>query len=131
MADKTIVALYDDYSDAQQAVRDLETSGFARDDVSIVANDADGRYSRAGADDADRTDIDRAGGSGAHGSEGAGTGATIGTVIGGGAGLLAGLGMLAIPGVGPVVAAGPIIATITGAGVGAAAGGLLGGLVGM
>ena len=42
-------------------------------------------------------------------------GATIGTVLGGGAGLLAGLGSLAIPGVGPVVAAGWLIATLTGA----------------
>jgi hypothetical protein len=131
MADKTIVALYDDYSDAQQAVRDLESAGFARDDISIVANDVDSQYSRAGASDADRTDADRVTGDGKLGSEGAGTGATIGTVIGGGAGLLAGIGLLAIPGVGPVVAAGPIVATITGAGVGAAAGGLLGGLVGM
>jgi hypothetical protein len=60
----------------------------------------------------------------------AGTGATIGTVLGGGAGLLAGIGALAIPGVGPVVAAGWLIATLTGAGVGAAAGGLVGGLTG-
>jgi hypothetical protein len=127
MADKTIVALYDDYSEAQQAVRDLESAGFTRDDISIVANDADSRYGGSATTGAE----DQATGDGGHGSEGAGTGATIGTVIGGGAGLLAGLGLLAIPGVGPVVAAGPIVATITGAGVGAAAGGLLGGLVGM
>lgn len=60
----------------------------------------------------------------------AGTGATIGTVLGGGAGLLAGIGAMAIPGIGPIVAAGWLIATLTGAGVGAAAGGLIGGLVG-
>ena len=61
---------------------------------------------------------------------GAGTGASVGTLLGGGAGLLAGIGALAIPGVGPVVAAGWLIATLTGAGVGAAAGGLLGSLTG-
>jgi hypothetical protein len=60
----------------------------------------------------------------------AGTGATLGTLLGGGAGLLAGLGALAIPRVGPVVAAGWLVATLTGAGVGAAAGGLLGSLTG-
>jgi len=60
----------------------------------------------------------------------AGTGATLGTVIGGGAGLLAGLGALAIPGVGPVVAAGWLIASLTGAGAGASVGGLLGSLLG-
>jgi hypothetical protein len=59
-----------------------------------------------------------------------GAGATIGTILGGGAGLLAGLGLLAIPGVGPIVAAGWLIATITGAGIGAAGGGILGSLVG-
>ncbi len=53
-----------------------------------------------------------------------------GTVLGGGAGLLAGLGMLAIPGIGPVVAAGWLVATALGAGVGAASGGLLGSLIG-
>ncbi len=61
---------------------------------------------------------------------GAGTGASIGTILGGGAGLLAGIGALAIPGVGPVVAAGWLIATLTGAGVGAAAGGVVGSLTG-
>ena len=61
---------------------------------------------------------------------GAGTGASIGTIIGGGAGLLAGIGALAIPGVGPVIAAGWLVATLTGAGAGAAAGGLLGSLAG-
>jgi len=63
-------------------------------------------------------------------STGGATGATLGTVLGGGAGLLAGLGMLAIPGVGPIVAAGWLVATLAGAGVGAAAGGLLGSLTG-
>lgn len=59
---------------------------------------------------------------------GTGTGASLGTILGGGAGLLAGIGALAIPGVGPVVAAGWLIATLTGAGVGAAAGGVVGSL---
>lgn len=63
-------------------------------------------------------------------ASGIGTGASLGTVLGGGAGLLAGIGSLAIPGVGPIVAAGWLIATLTGAGVGAAAGGLLGSLTG-
>jgi hypothetical protein len=38
---------------------------------------------------------------------------------------------LAIPGIGPIIAAGPIVATLTGAGVGAVAGGLIGGLTDM
>ncbi len=60
----------------------------------------------------------------------AGTGATLGTVLGGGVGLLAGLGALAIPGVGPLIAAGWLVTTLAGAGLGAAAGTAAGGLLG-
>ncbi|MBV8915695.1 MAG: hypothetical protein JOZ05_21990 [Acetobacteraceae bacterium] len=124
-----ITRLFDTYEQAAQAVAELERSGIPHSDISIVANNAEGRLGdttsgstvTSGAADADR-DHDT--------GTGAGTGATIGTVLGGGAGLLAGLGMLAIPGVGPVVAAGWLIATAVGAGVGAGAGGLLGSLVG-
>lgn len=65
-----------------------------------------------------------------HAASGAGAGASIGTIIGGGLGLVAGIGALAIPGVGPVVAAGWLVATITGAGIGAAGGGIVGSLTG-
>lgn len=111
MAKQTIARLYDSYDDAVQVVNDLEAGGVPHDDVSIVSNDA--RH-------ADSAVAER--------HSGAGAGATVGTVLGGGAGLLAGIGALAIPGVGPVVAAGWLIATLAGAGVGAAAGGLLGSL---
>lgn len=67
--------------------------------------------------------------------EGAGIGATTGTVLGGIGGFLVGVGLLAIPGIGPILAAGveiPAIAsTLAGAGIGAAAGGIIGALVGM
>jgi len=124
MANKTIVALFDEFDDAVKAVRALETGGFQHEDISLVANNVADRHSTQ------VTGAARGRGE-TEAAEGAGTGATIGVVIGGGAGLLAGLGMLAIPGVGPVVAAGPLIALITGAGVGAAAGGIIGGLVGL
>ncbi|WP_207539093.1 general stress protein [Sabulicella rubraurantiaca] len=113
---QTIVKLFDDYSQAEAAVRDLEAAGFAAGDISILHRRADGEISNASS----ATDTNEA--------SGAGVGATIGTVVGGGAGLLAGLGLLAIPGLGPVVAAGWLIAAATTAGVGAAAGGLLGAL---
>jgi hypothetical protein len=54
-----------------------------------------------------------------------------GGVVGGAAGLAASLMGLAIPGIGPIIAAGPIVATLSGAGVGAVAGGLIGGLTDM
>ncbi len=130
-----ISRLFDTYDHATAAVQALEAAGIAHDHISIVANNTDDRVmpgtglTTAGTPIAD---TDAAAGTAEAGAAetGAGTGATIGTLVGGGAGLLAGLGMLAIPGVGPVVAAGWLIATAVGAGVGAASGGLLGSLVG-
>lgn len=129
MATRAITALFDDYDAAARAVDRLEAEGTPHGDVSIVANNAEDRHARRVAS------VDEAAAGSQVSSEGqvgagAGTGATLGTVLGGGAGLLAGLGLLAVPGVGPVVAAGWLVATVTGAGVGAATGGLLGGLTG-
>lgn len=114
MAIRTIARMYDSYADASAAVRELEAAGFSHDDVSLVGH---------GGEAAPATESTA-------GGTAAGTGATLGTLVGGGAGLLAGLGSLAIPGVGPIVAAGWLVATLAGAGVGAAAGGLLGALTG-
>lgn len=119
---KTVVGLFDTEQGAERAVRDLLSRGFARDDISVVANNTAGIYS------ADATEA------GDHTAEGAGTGAVGGTFVGGGLGLLVGLGLLALPGIGPVAAAGTLAAvlgsTALGAGIGAAAGGLVGALVG-
>ncbi len=115
MAQRTVARMYDSYDVAAQVVSDLETGGIPHSDISIVSNDARHRETTATEGDA---------------ASGAGAGASVGTLIGGGAGLLAGIGALAIPGVGPVIAAGWLIATLTGAGVGAAAGGLIGSLTG-
>ena len=91
--------------------------GVPTDDVSFVAHDFEGRY--ASPEPA------------APGATAAAAGASIGVVVGGGAGLLAGIGALTIPGIGPVVAAGWLASTLAGAGVVGVAGGLLGALVGM
>jgi hypothetical protein len=125
MAIRTIVALFDDYREAEGAIRELEATGIPSTEVNLIANNAGNRYGdypQYGVDRsavADRTDT----------GSGAGAGAGIGAVVGGAAGLLAGIGALAIPGVGPVVAAGALAATLAGAGVGAAVGGLVGALV--
>ena len=113
MTTRTITALFDTYDAAANAVRKLEAAGVAHSDISIVSNDAG--HSRYYDKTGDQV-------------SGTGTGASLGTLLGGGAGLLAGLGMLAIPGLGPVVAAGWLASTLVGAGVGAAAGGLVGSL---
>jgi hypothetical protein len=125
MAIRTIVALFDDYREAEGAVRELESMGVPSTDMNLIANNAGNRYGnypQYGIDRPARADHTDTG-------SGAGTGAGIGAVLGGAAGLLAGIGALAIPGVGPVVAAGALAATLAGAGVGAAVGGLVGALI--
>jgi len=115
MTTQTITGLYDTYEDAAQTVRDLAAAGVPDADVSLVANNVDDRYALKEESNA-TPDFE--------------TGAAIGMVAGGGAGLLAGLGLLAIPGVGPVVAAGWLVATAVGAGAGAGAGAATGGVIG-
>ena len=122
---RTITHLYDDYDEATRAVSMLEDAGIAHSDISIVGHDA--RYAGSGTTETVEPADEAAA---ASTGTGAGAGASVGTVVGGGIGLLAGIGALAIPGVGPVVAAGWLIATISGAGIGAGAGGLLGSLTG-
>ena len=122
---RTVVALFDNFRQAESAVQELVQSGFSVDDISLMAQDASGEYGRyldAGAP----VEEDSA-------AEGAGVGAGVGAVIGGLGGLLVGLGALALPGIGPVIAAGPLAAALTGlagAGAGALAGGVTGGLLG-
>ena len=113
----TVIGLYDRLEDAQNAVSELVSAGFPREDISIVAADTEGKF---------KTYV---GESSAEGGEGMATGAGLGAAVGGLGGLLIGIGALAIPGIGPVLAAGPIASALIGAGVGAVTGGLLGALV--
>jgi hypothetical protein len=117
----TISRLYDNYSDAEWAVRNLEAAGVPHSDISIVANNSDNWYDSNRTIDRDRDGVDDR-------AEGAGKGAGIGAGVGGAAGLLTGLGLLAIPGLGPVVAAGWLVSTALGAAAGAATGGIVGAL---
>jgi uncharacterized membrane protein len=112
---KTVVALYNTFTDAQRAVETAVNAGIDRADVSLIANDTSGDYKVYVGDykEGDAT----------------ASGAVGGAAVGGAIGLLAGLGALAIPGVGPVIAAGPLLSALVGAGVGAATGGLAGSLV--
>ncbi|MBC9180399.1 general stress protein, partial [Pseudoroseomonas ludipueritiae] len=92
---KIITRMFDTRDHALAAVRDLEAAGFSHDDLGIVASNSD----RSGVTDV-RKDHDTG-----HASSGTGIGATLGTLVGGGAGLAAALGAIAIPGIGPIVAA--------------------------
>jgi hypothetical protein len=109
----TVVALFHDQLQAEQAIGALHEYGFNRSDVSMVRGGREGEVMSDGTM--------------------AGTGAAIGAGVGGGAAALASLGITfgVIPVVGPVLAIGPLAAALLSAVGGAAAGGLVGGLIGL
>jgi hypothetical protein len=120
MPRKTVAALFDDFPVAVDAVKRLEKAGLKGIEISIVARDEDGRYSKHAEQSSTRDDNEDA----------VAAGTVLGGVIGGGMGGLAALAALAIPGVGPVVAAGWFAAAlVSGAAAGAAIGALVGALV--
>lgn len=123
---KTVVALFDSMSDAQNAVRDLVNSGISRERLTLVANNQDGSSDLEGVRSTTMergTTVDR------DDDVSVGGGAAAGAVVGGIGGAVLALSAFAIPGIGPVIAAGPLIAGLVGAGVGAAVGGLVGALI--
>jgi uncharacterized membrane protein len=120
---RTVVGLYDRFEDAQNCVQELRKEGFRGEDINFISRDAKGDNTRAmqGSKPIEPEET----------GDSAATGAGIGAVLGGFAGLLVGLGALAIPGIGPVLAAGPIVSALAGAGIGAVSGGIIGALVDM
>src|SRR5207247_5616999 len=119
---ETIIGLFDDFSEAQEALQELTESGIPRDEISVVASsppDEEFRFTAVGPEG----DEKRA-------NSGVATGAAAGATVGAGLGLLAGITSLFLPGLGPIVAAGWIATTVGMTVVGAAAGGLLGALTG-
>ena len=113
---RTAIGLFDHQDDLERVLNELKASGFAPEQVSLVAKDRG----------ATREVVET---TGMGGGEGAGVGAVAGGITGGLLGWLVGIGALAIPGIGPIVAAGALATTIGGAAIGAAAGGLIGALV--
>lgn len=112
---ETIVGVFYDRSDAEEAVEEIRNRGYTEDEISIVARE-DTLQDDVETDDDDGSsmfDHDLT------------TGTSTGGALGGLAGLLVGAGALAIPGIGPILAVGPIAAGLTGV----VAGGLVGGLV--
>ena len=115
---KTVVGLFDDFTQARNAALELERSGVAHNDISVLANNESGAH---GANDT----VTEHGGMGHAVTKDAGVGAEIGGVLG----LLAGLSLFAIPGLGFLAGAGWLAGMFTGAGIGAVVGGLVGVLV--
>jgi len=118
MSKTSIFCIAQSHSQAEQIVENLQSSGFAASEISVLLPDTEGKH------DIGHVKATKA-------PEGATTGAATGGVTGGVLGLLAGIGALAIPGVGPFIAAGPIMAALSGAAIGATTGGVVGGLIGM
>jgi uncharacterized protein (TIGR02271 family) len=113
--DRTVVGIFADRSDAEDAIRALKDAGFTDSQVGVALLDKNEQ----------RQLIQNTGSTAA---ETAATGAVSGGLVGGLIGLL---GSLLIPGVGPIVAGGVLASTLAGAGIGAATGGLIGALMGL
>jgi hypothetical protein len=131
LTDKRAIGVFSSYQATEQALRELQNSGFPMDRVSVVGQDSDRlNESVKLGDEQDHEDSD-----GHHADDGIKTGAVSGGAVGGLTGLLVGLGTLAIPGVGPILLAGALATTLAttaaGGAIGAAAGGLIGGLIGL
>lgn len=119
------VGVFPSRNKAEEALNELKSSGFPMDRVSVLAKDVDRNEQVGGAQGTQGREPGKN-----EAPEGAGIGATAGTVLGGVGGLLVGLEALIIPGIGPFLAAGTVATTLAGAGIGAAAGGIVGGLTG-
>lgn len=123
---QTVGALFQNRSDAENAINALKARGFRGDQIGIAMRD--------------RTEqgnlIED---TGSKAAEGVTTGAVSGGLLGGVVGFLVGVGALLIPGIGPVISAGVLTAAfgtagataLAGAGIGAATGGIVGGLIGL
>src|SRR5215208_679839 len=79
---KTVVGLFDTFTEAQNVVQQLVNAGFDRNEISVLANDARGEYGAT-----------RAVGETSSTAEGAGAGAVGGGVLGGVLGALVGAGI--------------------------------------
>ncbi|WP_206240504.1 hypothetical protein [Novosphingobium terrae] len=119
-----VTRLFDNFSDAEHAVIELERVGVLHGDISLVSNRRGTSHAAADV----REPRDSTAGDAA--ARDAGVGAALGGVIGAGGGVLAGLGLLAIPGLGPVIAAGWLASAAVGAVVGGAVVAGAGGIVG-
>jgi len=114
----SVIGIVENQVQAEHIVNELQTSGIALSDISVLFPD------KRGTKDFAHEHNTKA-------PEGAIAGVGAGGAVGGTLGLLAGIGALAIPGVGPLIAAGPLMAALSGAAAGAAVGGVTGALIGL
>ena len=118
MTDRTTaVALFDNRTQAQRAIEELQRAGFGDKEIGVTARDTDGQVTPGGDDKR-----------GTHATEGA----IAGVAAGAGVGALWGLGILAgaLPAIGPAIAGGTLAVLLSSAGAGAATAGVAGALIG-
>ncbi|MGH7630799.1 MAG: general stress protein [Gemmatimonadales bacterium] len=113
---RTVVGLFRDRGDAEQAIKEIRDAGFTREQIGIAIKERNEQREVA-----DGTGTSQAG-------RGAAAGAVSGGLVGGIIGLL---GSLLVPGIGPIVVGGVLESVLVGAGAGVATGGLIGALVGL
>ena len=113
----SLVGVFEDRTQAEQAVQDLERAGFKADEIG---------YAIRGATDVRGGMITDASGTkdGKGAATGAATGAGVGAILGAAAAML-------LPGVGPVVSLGILTMAAGGAVAGTAVGGILGAMTGL
>ncbi|MCB0196463.1 MAG: hypothetical protein KDJ65_31210 [Anaerolineae bacterium] len=114
----TVVGVFENMGEARKVVEALQQANYTREQISVIADNRDGRYQEWVRDETVVTDD-------VTGSEGAVAGGIEGGLIG----LAMGLGALVIPGIGPFVAMGPLLGALVGAGVGAVTGGIAASLI--
>lgn len=118
---RTVIGLFLERENAEQAIDALNEADFTKNEVSILASE---EVVEDVVDDERRESA----------VESAGAGALGGTALGGLVGLIAGASTLVIPGIGPALAFGTwatvLGTTAAGAGIGAAYGGFVGALIG-
>lgn len=117
---KTVVAIFDDYSKAENAAREIKEKGLRTDDISIVAKDRDESNGNTTETTGFNMGVNPRGV-----NDNISNGVISGGILGGLAGLLIGAGSMVIPGLGIIAAAGPITGLLSGA----VTGGIVGGLV--
>ncbi len=144
MENNRVFGSFKTVDEALREIMRLESLGYTRDEISIVAKDKNildevrgiasddtGSGLRTGFETVDSPVIKSKIPDSVANEGSLVSGAATGAALGGIGGLLLAAGTFVIPGIGPILAAGPIAAVIAGAATGGIVGGALGGVVGV
>jgi len=116
---RTVVAIFDNYSNAENAARQIKEKRLRTDDISIIVKDSEDNRDTNGTMGFNMSTSSKGI------NDNISDGVISGGILGGLAGLLIGAGSMVIPGLGIIAAAGPIAGLLSGA----VTGGIVGGLV--